>query len=104
MAQVQWDESSNCNGPERVSPWEIEPSDGSAPTVNVPLQSSARNKRPRETTENLDLPSQGMELQTSHCLRHRQIVNYSVHDVLNPFGLICRTSSRVLAVWDATAA
>ncbi|XP_051223988.1 auxin response factor 1 [Lolium perenne] len=56
--EVQWDETTNCNGPERVSPWEIEPSDVSAPTINVPLQSSAKNKRPRETTENLDLPSQ----------------------------------------------
>ncbi|CAM0880587.1 unnamed protein product [Alopecurus aequalis] len=56
--KVQWDETTNCNGPERVSPWEIEPSDGSAPAINVPLQSSAKNKRPREITENLDLPSQ----------------------------------------------
>uniref|UniRef100_A0ACD5VZT7 Uncharacterized protein n=1 Tax=Avena sativa TaxID=4498 RepID=A0ACD5VZT7_AVESA len=56
--KVQWDETTNCNGPERVSPWEIEPSDGSAPTINVPLQSSAKNKRTRETTENLDIPSQ----------------------------------------------
>uniref|UniRef100_A0ACD5VNS6 Uncharacterized protein n=1 Tax=Avena sativa TaxID=4498 RepID=A0ACD5VNS6_AVESA len=57
--KVQWDhETTNCNGPERVSPWEIEPSDGSAPTINVPMQSSAKSKRPRETTENLDIPSQ----------------------------------------------
>lgn len=56
--KVQWDEATICNGPERVSPWEIEPSDGSAPTINVPLQSSAKNKRPREATENLDLPPQ----------------------------------------------
>ncbi|KQK03480.1 auxin response factor 1 isoform X3 [Brachypodium distachyon] len=57
--KVQWDDPANCNGPERVSPWEIEPADGaaSASTINVPLQSSIRNKRPRETTEDLDLQS-----------------------------------------------
>lgn len=55
--KVQWDEITNSNGPERVSPWDIEPFDGSAPTINVPLQSSMKNKRPREPSESLDLQS-----------------------------------------------
>ncbi|KAM3348400.1 hypothetical protein ACQJBY_021968 [Aegilops geniculata] len=57
--KVQWDDSvAICNGPERVSPWEIDSSDGSSPAISALLQSSAKNKRPRETNENFDLPSQ----------------------------------------------
>uniref|UniRef100_A0A0E0JG44 Auxin response factor n=1 Tax=Oryza punctata TaxID=4537 RepID=A0A0E0JG44_ORYPU len=55
--KVQWDEVTNVNGPERVSPWEIETCDGTAPTINVPLQSATKNKRPREPSETLDLQS-----------------------------------------------
>ncbi|OEL35057.1 Auxin response factor 1, partial [Dichanthelium oligosanthes] len=53
--KVQWDEATNFNGPERVSSWEIEPFDASAPTINIPVQPSTKNKRPRETAESLDI-------------------------------------------------
>ncbi|KAL6850244.1 hypothetical protein ACP4OV_020871 [Aristida adscensionis] len=53
--KVQWDEATNFSGPERVSTWEIEPFDASAPTVNIPMQPSMKNKRSRETAENLDI-------------------------------------------------
>ncbi|KAE8787690.1 Auxin response factor 1 [Hordeum vulgare] len=57
--KVQWDDSvAICNGPERVSPWEIDSSDVSSPAISTLLQSSAKNKRPRETNENMNLPSQ----------------------------------------------
>uniref|UniRef100_A0A0E0BZN5 Auxin response factor n=1 Tax=Oryza meridionalis TaxID=40149 RepID=A0A0E0BZN5_9ORYZ len=55
--KVQWDEVTNVNGPERVSPWEIETCDGTAPAINVPLQSATKNKRPREPSETIDLQS-----------------------------------------------
>ncbi|KAF0917562.1 hypothetical protein E2562_020938 [Oryza meyeriana var. granulata] len=55
--KVQWDEVTNFNGPERVSPWEIETCDATAPAINVSLQSSTKNKRPREPSETLDLQS-----------------------------------------------
>ncbi|XP_062232714.1 auxin response factor 1-like [Phragmites australis] len=53
--KVQWDEATNFNGPERVSSWEIEPFDASAPSINIPVQPSTKNKRPRETAESLDI-------------------------------------------------
>ncbi|XP_040379889.1 auxin response factor 1 isoform X2 [Oryza brachyantha] len=55
--KVQWDEVTNVNGPERVSPWEIEICDATAPAINVPLQSSTKNKRLREPSETVDLQS-----------------------------------------------
>ncbi|KAG8052496.1 hypothetical protein GUJ93_ZPchr0001g30339 [Zizania palustris] len=55
--KVQWDDVANVSGPGRVSPWEIESCDGTAPTINVPLQSSTKNKRPRQPSESLDLQS-----------------------------------------------
>ncbi|KAF8649537.1 hypothetical protein HU200_064294 [Digitaria exilis] len=53
--KVQWDDAANFNGPERVSSWEIERFDASAPTLNIPVQPSTKNKRPREAAENLDI-------------------------------------------------
>ncbi|EES02172.1 hypothetical protein BDA96_03G003900 [Sorghum bicolor] len=53
--KVKWDEATNFNGPERVSSWEIEPFDASAPAINIPVQPSMKNKRPRETAESLDI-------------------------------------------------
>ncbi|XP_062188802.1 auxin response factor 1-like [Phragmites australis] len=53
--KVQWDEATNFSGPERVSSWEIEPFDASAPSINIPVQPSTKNKRPRETAESLDI-------------------------------------------------
>ncbi|CAO2205018.1 unnamed protein product [Urochloa humidicola] len=53
--KVQWDEATNFSGPERVSSWEIEPFDASVPTINIPVQPSTKNKRPRETAESLDI-------------------------------------------------
>jgi auxin response factor len=41
--------------PEKVSPWEIEPFDASAPSVAVP-QAPHKNKRPRQPTEITDVP------------------------------------------------
>ncbi|KAL5221013.1 hypothetical protein ABZP36_025726 [Zizania latifolia] len=55
--KVQWDDVTNVSGPERVSPWEIESCDATAPTINVPLQSSAKNKRLRAPSESPDLQS-----------------------------------------------
>ncbi|CAM0145497.1 unnamed protein product [Urochloa decumbens] len=56
--KVQWDEATNFNGPERVSSWEIESFDASAPTINIPVQPPTKNKRPRETAESLDIQAQ----------------------------------------------
>ncbi|ONM28166.1 Auxin response factor 7 [Zea mays] len=53
--KVKWDEATNLNGPERVSSWEIEPFDASAPAITMPVQPSMKNKRPRETAEGLDI-------------------------------------------------
>ncbi|KAK3163196.1 hypothetical protein QOZ80_1AG0000420 [Eleusine coracana subsp. coracana] len=53
--KVQWDEAANFNGPERVSSWEIEQFDASAPSINIPVQPSTKTKRPREIAENLDV-------------------------------------------------
>ncbi|KAK3159621.1 hypothetical protein QOZ80_1BG0048890 [Eleusine coracana subsp. coracana] len=53
--KVQWDEAANFNGPERVSSWEIEQFDASAPSINIPVQPSTKTKRPREIAENLDI-------------------------------------------------
>lgn len=53
--KVKWDEATNLNGPERVSSWEIEPFDASAPAITMPVQPAMKNKRPRETPEGLDI-------------------------------------------------
>lgn len=53
--KVKWDEATNLNGPERVSSWEIELFDASAPAITMPVQPSMKNKRPRETAEGLDI-------------------------------------------------
>ncbi|KAJ0986131.1 hypothetical protein J5N97_004487 [Dioscorea zingiberensis] len=45
--KVQWDEHTNIRRPERVSPWEIELLNVSAPASNVPEQAFAKNKRSR---------------------------------------------------------
>lgn len=52
--KVKWDDATNFSGPERVSSWEIEPFEASAPAINIPVQPSVKNKRPRETAESLD--------------------------------------------------
>ncbi|KAJ1281820.1 hypothetical protein BS78_03G003200 [Paspalum vaginatum] len=52
--KVKWDDATNFTGPERVSSWEIEPFDASAPTINIHVQPSMKNKRPREAAESLD--------------------------------------------------
>ncbi|KAJ3694504.1 hypothetical protein LUZ60_009984 [Juncus effusus] len=53
--KVHWDEPANILRPDKVSPWEIEQFDGSAPQVSI-SQPVAKNKRPRQPTEITDLP------------------------------------------------
>ncbi|KAJ4730783.1 Auxin response factor [Rhynchospora pubera] len=53
--KIQWDEPANVPRPEKVSPWEIEPFDASAPSVALP-QAPPKNKRPRQPTEITDVP------------------------------------------------
>ncbi|XP_078174213.1 auxin response factor 1-like isoform X2 [Carex rostrata] len=53
--KIQWDEPANISRPEKVSPWEIESFDASAPSVTVP-QAPPKNKRPRQPTEITDVP------------------------------------------------
>ncbi|XP_010912181.1 auxin response factor 11 isoform X2 [Elaeis guineensis] len=51
---VQWDEATNIQRPERVSPWDIEPFTGPMTALNVTQQVLTRNKRSRSP---LDLSS-----------------------------------------------
>ncbi|KAF3328818.1 auxin response factor 18-like isoform X1 [Carex littledalei] len=53
--KIQWDEPANISRPEKVSPWEIESFDASAPSVTGP-QAPPKNKRPRQPTEITDVP------------------------------------------------
>ncbi|KAG0495823.1 hypothetical protein HPP92_000514 [Vanilla planifolia] len=45
--KVQWDEPTNFQRPDRVSPWDVEPYVPSASTSNVPQPLLANTKRPR---------------------------------------------------------
>ncbi|KAG1335008.1 putative 3-oxoacyl-[acyl-carrier-protein] synthase I, chloroplastic [Cocos nucifera] len=45
--KVQWDEATNILRPDRISPWEIEPFNTTAPTLNAMHPVLVKNKRPR---------------------------------------------------------
>ncbi|WVZ72953.1 hypothetical protein U9M48_021333 [Paspalum notatum var. saurae] len=70
--KVKWDDATNFSGPERVSSWEIEPFDASAPTINIPVQPSMKNKRTREAAESQDTQALGMTLKVSHFLSYKK--------------------------------
>ncbi|KAJ0963115.1 hypothetical protein J5N97_028237 [Dioscorea zingiberensis] len=57
--KVQWDDATNIQRPERVSPWEIEPFTAMAPTVNTPPQTVQIKaaKRPRPSMDLPELPN-----------------------------------------------
>ncbi|KAJ6851301.1 auxin response factor 9-like isoform X1 [Iris pallida] len=60
--RVQWDEATNIQRPERVSPWELEMFSSSVPSMNIPHPVSMKNKRTRSA---IDLVALSREDSTS---------------------------------------
>lgn len=58
--QVQWDEATNIERHNRVSPWEIEPFNTSMPAENVTLPVIVKNKRSRQPSDINDISALGM--------------------------------------------
>ncbi|XP_072965541.1 auxin response factor 18-like isoform X1 [Typha angustifolia] len=53
--KVRWDEATNIPRPEKVSPWDIELLNATAPALNVAPPLLTKNKRPRQQTDITDL-------------------------------------------------
>ncbi|XP_042438582.1 auxin response factor 9-like isoform X1 [Zingiber officinale] len=106
--KVQWDEATNIERHNRVSPWEIEPFNASMPSENVPLPVIVKDKRSRQPSDIKDISAFGpTELQDLAALISRgseldetQETWLSIKKGCKRNNIICMTSSQDSLMFD----